>query len=196
MTGTGRGTARTTARLATLLALLALAVPRAHAAQAVIDRTPGEPGARRPMRDGGAGFERRARMEQALREQLARTVRERLALTDEQAVRLREVNRRFAQERVRILREEFRTRRELRQALGPVDSTRPPETARLLDALLDLQRQRLDVQRREQQALAEFLSPEQRARYLALMDELRRRVQARVDSAPRGGPGALRGPRD
>ena len=136
-------------------------------------------------------FEQRARVEQGLREAFARQVRERLALTDEQATRLQEVNRRFGDERMRILREEFRARRELRRSLAGRDSTLSPETARLLDELLAFQRQRLDVQQREQQALAEFLTPEQRARYLAMTDELRRRVQARVDSgrdARRRGP--------
>ncbi len=131
-------------------------------------------------------LERRARVEQGLREAFARQVRERLALTDEQATRLQEVNRRFADERMRVLREEFRTRRELRRSLGGGDSMRSPETARLLDDLLSYQRQRLDIQQREQQALAEFLTPEQRARYLAMTEELRRRVQARVDSTRDG----------
>lgn len=181
-----RGTGRLAGRAAAIVALLAIAATHPLGAQAAGERAPGEPAGRRPPRGGDALFERRAQREQALRAQLDRTVRERLALTDEQAVRLREVNARFAQERVRILREEFRVRRALRRALGPADSTRPPETARLLDTLLDLQRQRLDVQQREQQALSEFLTPEQRARYLALMEELRRRVQARVDSMSRG----------
>lgn len=195
MTQSVRGTVRFAMERVAMVTLAAFALTHSLAAQGAAERPPGDVGMRRPPRDGAPGVERRARAEQALREQLDRTVRERLALTDEQAVRLREVNARFAQERVRILREEFRVRRALRHALGPVDSTRPPETARLLDQLLDLQRQRLDVQQREQQALAEFLTPEQRARYLALMEELRRRVQARVDSLPRGGR-ASRGPLD
>ena len=177
-----------TPRRTMLAALVAsLLLPAATLpAQGRVDR-----GERRPPAERLPEFERRARAEQGLREAFARQVRVRLALTDDQATRLQEVNRRFADERLRILRDEFRVRRELRRSLGGVDSSRSPETGRLLDDLLDLQRQRLDVQQREQQALAEFLTPEQRARYLAMMEELRRRVQARVDSGRpdrRGGP--------
>lgn len=167
----------TRTRIVKMVALLAALVPAVAGAQ-------GEGGRQRPLRDDlPPAVERRARMEQALRETFARTVRERLALTDEQATKLQEVNARFAEERVRILRDEFRVRRDLRQALARGDSTRSPETAKLLDQLLDVQRQRLEVQQREQQALAEFLTPDQRARYLALMEELRRRVQQRVERA-------------
>lgn len=147
------------------------------------------PGGRFPREGAAPGLERRAQAEQALRETFARTVKERLALTDEQATRLQEVNRRFSEDRLSLVREEFRLRRELRRALaGGGDSTRAPGTEALLDGLLDIQRRRLEVQQREQQALAEFLTPVQRARYLALQEQLRRRVQARLDSARDGAP--------
>jgi Spy/CpxP family protein refolding chaperone len=49
--------------------------------------------------------------------------------------------------------------------------------------LLDVQRQRLELQQKEQTELSEFLTPEQRARYIGMMEQLRRRIQARADSA-------------
>jgi hypothetical protein len=174
------------ARLLLLLALLCTA-PALLAAQA--DRRAGAAVQRRSQeRDATPpALERRARAEQAIREALAQVVRERLNLTDDQAVRLQAVNRRFADDRLRILGDEFRVRRALRRELATGDSMRSPETARLLDQLLDLQRQRLDTQQQEQQALAEFLTPGQRARYLAMMDQLRKRIQARLDSGGRVG---------
>ena len=131
-------------------------------------------------------FAERQRVENALREALAQAVRQRLNLSDPQATRLMDVNRKFSEDRLRIVREEIRIRRDLRLSLDGRDSSRSPETARLLDDLLDTQRQRLDLQQREQTALSEFLTPEQRARYIAMMEQLRRRIQQRADSARAG----------
>ncbi|MCC7052251.1 MAG: hypothetical protein IT355_03225 [Gemmatimonadaceae bacterium] len=138
-----------------------------------------------PVRNNKAIAERQ-RVEHALRQALARAVRQRLNLNDDQANKLMDVNRRFGDERLTIARNEMRIRRELRRSLAAGDSSRSPATARLLDELLESQRQRLDVQQKEQAALSEFLTPGQRARYIAMMEQLRRRIQERADSA-RGG---------
>jgi Spy/CpxP family protein refolding chaperone len=129
----------------------------------------------------------RTRIEARLRQALARVVRQRLNLNDEQTTRLIEVNRRFSDDRIRLARDEVRIRRELRAALASGDSSRSPNTARLLDQLLETQRQRLELQQKEQSALSEFLTPEQRARYIGMMDQLRRRIQQRTDSLRRDG---------
>lgn len=130
----------------------------------------------------GASLAERERVEGALRTALARRVRERLGLNGQQTSRLVELNRRFGLDRVRLVREERRIRRALRQSISDGDSSRAPETARLLDALLEVQRERLELQQKEQSQLSEFLSPEQRARYIGMMEQLRRRIQARSDS--------------
>lgn len=129
----------------------------------------------------------RQRVESSLREALALAVRQRLNLNDQQATRLMDVNRKFSGDRIRVARDEIRIRRELRQSINGGDSTRSLATARLLDELLDAQRQRLDLQQKEQNVLSEFLTPEQRARYLAMMEQLRRRIQLRADSARSAG---------
>lgn len=133
--------------------------------------------------DRNKALAERQRVENTLREALAQAVRQRLNLNDQQATRLMEVNRRFSEDRIRVARDEIRIRRDLRLSLNGRDSSRSPETGRLLDELLDTQRQRLDVQQREQAALSEFLTPEQRARYIGMMEQLRRRIQQRADSA-------------
>lgn len=132
--------------------------------------------------DRSKALAERQRVEGALREALAQAVRQRLNLTDVQATRLMDVNRKFSDDRLRIARDEIRIRRDLRQAINGRDSSHSPETARLLDELLDTQRQRLDLQQKEQTVLSEFLTPEQRARYIAMMEQLRRRIQQRADS--------------
>lgn len=135
-----------------------------------------------------AALAERLRLEASLRQTLARTVRQRLNLSDDQAMRLMDVNRKFSEDRLRLARDEMRIRRELRLAISGGDSARSPATGRLLDELLEAQRQRLDLQAKEQTELSDFLTPEQRARYIGLMEQLRRRIQTRADSARGGAP--------
>lgn len=130
----------------------------------------------------------RVRLEGALREALARAVRQRLNLNDQQASRLTDVNKKFSDSRLALARDEMRIRRDLRQSLSGGDSARSPATAQQLDDLLDVQRKRLELQQKEQAELSEFLTPEQRARYIAMMEQLRRRIQQRADSGRGSAP--------
>ncbi len=188
--------ARPSRRTLALIALLMVA-PSLRAQEAVTAREAIR--ARREARrevstqqtpdDRNKALAERQRLEGSLREALAQAVKQRLNLNDQQATRLMDVNRKFGEDRIKIVRDEIRIRRELRQSISGGDSTHSPATARLLDDLLDAQRQRLELQQKEQNALSEFLTPEQRARYLAMMEQLRRRIQLRADSARApGGP--------
>jgi len=60
----------------------------------------------------------------------------------------------------------------LRDSLADQD-----RVSRMLDQLVDVQRQRIDVFAREQRDLARFLTPVQRAKYATLQEGLRRRVE-------------------
>jgi Spy/CpxP family protein refolding chaperone len=133
--------------------------------------------------------QQRAEMEQQFRARLAAVVRERLGLSDEQARRLQEVDRRYEPERRTLMRREMQARRALRRQLEAEDSADQNATAALLDQLLTTQRERADLAAREQRELATFLTPVQRAKLLALQAELQRRVM----SAHRGGQGGREG---
>lgn len=146
-----------------------------------------QPDSQRMARAATASPEDRLRAENRLRASLAQAVKRRLNLTDEQTSRLVDVNRRFSDERTTVTRNELRIRRELRRSIAGHDTTRSTATARLLDELFVVQRQRLDLQQREQEALSEFLTPEQRARFIGMMEQLRRRIESRADSTRRGG---------
>jgi hypothetical protein len=119
----------------------------------------------------------RAQLEQRLRQQLARVVRERLGLNDEQMRRLSDVNQQYDAQRRELLRREFETRRGLRQHLidttGPVDEN---AVAQLLTEQLRIQRSRMDLLEAEQNDLARFLTPSQRAKYLAIQEQMRRQM--------------------
>jgi hypothetical protein len=125
----------------------------------------------------------RTRIEGALRQALAQAVRQRLNLNDDQTTKLIDVNRRFSEDRLRLARDEIRIRRELRQSVNAGAPANSQGTARLLDQLLETQQQRVNLQQKEQTELSVFLTPEQRARYIAMMEQLRRRIQLRADSA-------------
>lgn len=123
-----------------------------------------------PVRPGRAAVER-----------LAAAVQRQLGLTTEQATRLRASTREFAAERDRLNRDERVVRLELRAAVMAGDSTNQPRIARLLDDLVRVQRRRVDLLANEQTELASFLTPLQRARFLALQERaLRAAQQARA----------------
>ena len=103
-------------------------------------------------------------------------LRERVGLSDDQLRRLAPVARSFTERRQALFRQERATRQALRQELSgaPTDQAR---VAAQIDTLLALQRRRLDLAAEEQRELAAFMTPAQRARYLALQEHLRRRAE-------------------
>jgi Spy/CpxP family protein refolding chaperone len=146
-------------------------------------------GAQPPGRRGD-GIPPRARLEQI--------VRERLALTDEQARRLREVTGRFGRERQQLLAEERDTRRALRTRLGhrsatPGAAVDEQAVAAAVDRLLALQQRRLTLVQEEQRELARFLRPSQRAEFLAMQERASRATQRlRMERERRGAGGPPR----
>lgn len=139
----------------------------------------------------------RAQMERRLEERINRVVRERLAPTDEQFAKLREVARRVEQERRTLRNEEMATRFALRRELLAGDRANENSVAELLDRMLQYERRRSDLMEREQRELAKFLSPTQRAKYIGVQDELRRTMQdlqrRRMDIDTSGTPGVRGG---
>lgn len=119
---------------------------------------------------------------------IERLVRNRLGLSDDQLRRLRAVNAEFAPRREQLWRSERGARVGIRRALVQGDTAASGPLPRLIDELLVVQRRRLDLVAEEQRALSAFLSPVQRARYLSLQEQVRRRVDgARRERGRRGG---------
>lgn len=135
----------------------------------------------------GAGAQER------VRQRVARLLRERVGLTDDQLRRLAPVSRSFEERRQSLFRDERTARQALRREL----TATTPDQARVatyIDQLFALQRRRLDLAAEEQRELAAFMTPVQRARYLALQEHLRRRADEM--RRRRGGRGGARGSRD
>lgn len=155
-------------RVRRVFGILALALPLASG------MAQGQEGGRGP---GGPPMAR-PQMEQRLRAGLWRIAKQRLDFNDEQMGRLAATNQRFDARRREINQRERAERQALRREVLAGDSANQNRIAEALDELHQLQRQRLDVNGEEQKELATFMTPLQRAKYAALQEQLRRRVEA------------------
>jgi Spy/CpxP family protein refolding chaperone len=175
----------------TAAALSVLAPPAQLSAQRV-DSAPARVGASAQQ---GGGLERQ------FRERLAEVVRRRLNLDDAQMRQLGEVNNRFERDRMILLRDERRVRQSLRAEVLAGDSANQSKVSGLLDQALKIQQRRLELTAEEQRELSAFMTPVQRAKYFAIQDDLRRRMeelrqnrQERQRRTGALGPGGRRAP--
>lgn len=141
--------------------LMALAGPGAAEAQQRGEPRPG-PRQTMPMR---------------LQERLDTLVRARLRLSDEQFMQLQGVATRMEEARFALRRDEMVTRTRLRRALAGSETVDQAMVAQLLDEIPRQERRKVELLEQEQKELAQFLTPSQRARYMALQEELRRGMQ-------------------
>lgn len=119
----------------------------------------------------------RAALEQRFRERTAKLAQQRLGLTDAQLARLEQTNARFAPQLRQLAAQERDVRGQLRQEMMAGNSANQQRVSDLLDASIRLQKQRIAVVESEQKDLAAFLTPVQRARYIALQTQFRKRAE-------------------
>lgn len=150
--------------------------------------------AQRQGRRGGPPGERdRAQLEQRIRAQMGRVIRERLGLNDEEAERLGEIVRQFGERRGVMRREEEAIRRRV-EALMLEGADDEEEAIDLLGRMADLRRAEVELVADEQEALLEVLEPLQLLRFQIFRDQLADRIRRiRSGGMPPGGPGE-RGP--
>lgn len=116
-------------------------------------------------------------LETRVRQRIATVVKARLGLTDEQMRQLAAVNGRIEPRRRDLLARERQARVAVRAELRRGPSADQERIASALDTLFRLQRERIDVAEEEQHELAKFMRPSQRAGYVALQEQLRRRIE-------------------
>ncbi|HXT17855.1 MAG TPA: Spy/CpxP family protein refolding chaperone [Gemmatimonadaceae bacterium] len=131
--------------------------------------------------------------QQALRRQIrdrfAEVVRRQLALTDDQAKQLKQVDDKYQQQRQSMQRDEREARQGLRALLE--DTTATPDAGKVdqyLNRLVQGERKRADILEGEQKDLSAFLNPVQRAKYMALREQLQHRIADLTAQGRRGGP--------
>jgi len=125
----------------------------------------------------GATAPQRQRLEARLRQRLWSITKNRIGLTDDQMTKLAQASRPFDAQRRQLATQERQERLALRREILAGQGADQQRVAVSLDRVLDLQRRRLQLQADEQRALAEFMTPVQRAKYAALQEQLRRRAE-------------------
>jgi protein CpxP len=132
-------------------------------------------------------------LEQQFRQRLARLTQTRIGLTDAQMAQLEQSTARYSPRLTQLAAQERDTRRQLRDELT---SPQPNQqhVSDLLDASLSLQQQRLALVQAQQKDLARFMTPVQRARYIALQQQFRRRTQELAGQRKGQRPGMERNP--
>lgn len=119
----------------------------------------------------------RTALEQQFRERTAKLVQQRLGLNDAQLGKLEQSNARYAPQLRQLAAQERDVRSQLRDEMMAGNAANQQHVSDLLDAALRIQRQRIGIVETEQKELATFLTPVQRARYLALQVQFGKRAQ-------------------
>jgi Spy/CpxP family protein refolding chaperone len=125
---------------------------------------------------GAGGAAPRSQLEAKLRRGLWRIVKNRVGLTDAQMTQLAATNRSFDVRRRTLATQERAERQALRREALAGARADQPRIAASIDKVLQIQRNRVDLQIEEQRALSTFMTPLQRAKYAALQEQLRRRA--------------------
>lgn len=149
-----------------------------------------------PQRDSTSRRGGRA-IEEQLQQRIATIMQERLQLNDEQLRQLVEVTRTFERERMQVRSQDYRLRTAMRTQLLAGDTASQERVAELLEQMPRVERRRIDLMESEQRELAKFLTPVQRARYIALQDEIRRnmeQIRERRPTQPSETPPRIRPP--
>jgi hypothetical protein len=133
----------------------------------------------------------RPALEQQFRERVAKLTQDRVGLNDAQMAQLEQSNARFAPQLSQVAAQERETRRQLRLELTSGGQPNQQHVSDLLDASFQLQKQRMAIVEAQQRELGRFMTPVQRARYIGLQQQFRKRAQelAGQNGAERNGMG-------
>jgi Spy/CpxP family protein refolding chaperone len=143
----------------------------------------------RPGPGGGGGPDREV-LEQRVRAQMGRMMRQRLGLDEEQADRLAEVVQDFESRRRELLRLEQATRRRV-EALILEGGEDEAEGRALIERMSELRVEEAELFGEEQEALLDVLTPVQVLELQALRQELGQRIRS-LRGGRGGRPGAAR----
>lgn len=156
-----------------------------------------QPKAAQPQPQAGVRAARvpqdRAQLEQQIRNRIATQLKNQLKLSDDQFTKLQATNKRFEEKRRLLVEQERDARMSMRDLILAGDTTNQAKVSGALDKMMQIQRQRFELVEQEQKELAGYLTPMQRARYLGMQEQMRRRMdEFRAQAGRRGaaGPGA------
>jgi len=124
-------------------------------------------GAQQP--EGGAGSQ--------FQQRLAQIVQRQLGLTDAQLQQVIGVNKKYEQSRFLLVQQERDIRISIRDEILRGDQADQNRVSRLLDDMMKVQTKRLQILQDEQKDLSAFLTPVQRAKYLGIQEQVRKRLE-------------------
>jgi hypothetical protein len=130
-------------------------------------------------------------MEARIRQAFAERLRVELGLTEEQFQGVQASLEEFQEERRELAQRERATRLRI-QAVLEAWEREDSEADGLLRDMVSLREAELDLFKREMDALADHMTPEQRLRFIVLRDRLNQRIQGARGRGP--GPGTGPGP--
>jgi len=113
----------------------------------------------------------------AFQQRLAQIVQRQLGLTDAQLQQVIAVNKKYEQPRFLLVQQERDIRISIRDEMLRGDQADQARVGRLLDEMMKVQAKRLQILQDEQKDLATFLTPVQRAKYLGIQEQVRKRLQ-------------------
>ncbi|HEX9692298.1 MAG TPA: hypothetical protein VGA22_09390 [Gemmatimonadales bacterium] len=140
----------------------------------------------------GPGMRRQAVQQQQLREQVMQRFMQNLrtmaGLTDEDMGQVREVIQRSMEARAQVTQREMMLWTALEGQMRPGVAARPDSVETLLGALGAIQVERAELAQQDQAALAEFLTPVQRAQVTIALRRLQFQIERiRENRGPPGG---------
>jgi len=126
---------------------------------------------------GGGGRPNAERLRQMVEERFAAQIQAELALTDDQAVRMRRILAASAERRRGMERDERAAQQALREQLRPGVAAQVDSLTRLLDRLTTLRVAFAQAAKDEMQELGAVLTPVQQAQFLLIRDRMMSRAQ-------------------
>ncbi len=163
------------------------------AGTAVAQNPPAQPQAQAGARAQARAPQDRAQLEQQIRNRIANQLKNQLKLSEDQFTKLQATNKRFEEKRRLLVEQERDARMSMRDLILAGDTTNQAKVSGALDKMMQIQRQRFELVEQEQKELAGYLTPMQRARFLGMQEQMRRRMDdMRAQAGRRGaaGPGA------
>ena len=134
--------------------------------------------------DADAQQANRLRLESDIRRRFAQLVKQRVGLTDAQIQRVAPITQRYEQQRRQLLTEERTARTSLRNMMRNEKTADSAQVDQRLRQLIDIQKRRVAIVESEQRELATVMTPIQRAKFLALQEQVRRRLEQMRQQRP------------
>ncbi len=146
------------------------------------------------QRDVAPGMQpnRNQQLQQQVRRSLWKVAKQRIGFSDDQMLQLARTSQRFDQQRRMLAQEEKAQRVAIRAEILADSGANQSSIAAALEQMHVVQQRRLDLQADEQKEFATFMTPLQRAKFMALQEQVRRRLQDLARARPDSTAGDLK----